>query len=65
VQSSLQLFVGWWLWEEARADDFAYGWSWQEGSSWIYPDAWEEYYGHIPPEERHDMIKAYNKWVVI
>ncbi|MCX7384840.1 MAG: prolyl aminopeptidase [Alphaproteobacteria bacterium] len=34
-------------------------WLYQEGSSFIYPDAWEEYLDPIPPEERHDMVAAY------
>lgn len=33
----------------------------QEGSSWIYPDAFEPYEQHIPPAERGDLIKAYHK----
>jgi len=33
----------------------------QEGTSWLYPDAWEDYVAQIPPEERSDMISAYYK----
>ena len=34
-------------------------WFYQEGCSWIYPDAFEAYQAVIPPEERSDMISAY------
>jgi proline iminopeptidase len=34
-------------------------WFYQEGASYIFPDAWEEYLKPIPPEERHDLITAY------
>lgn len=34
-------------------------WFYQEGCSYIYPDAWEDYLKPIPPEERHDLISAY------
>jgi len=34
-------------------------WFYQEGTSNIFPDAWEAYLQPIPPEERHDLIKAY------
>lgn len=33
----------------------------QEGSSWIYPDAFEPYLEHIPKSERHDLMTAYHK----
>lgn len=36
-------------------------WFYQEGASYIFPDAWEEYLKPIPPEERHDMLTAYYK----
>jgi proline iminopeptidase len=36
-------------------------WFYQEGTSYIFPDAWEEYLKPIPPEERGDMINAYYK----
>ncbi|MGG6297663.1 prolyl aminopeptidase [Leptolyngbya sp. AN02str] len=36
-------------------------WFYQEGCSYIYPDAWEKYLQPIPPEERHDLIGAYYK----
>lgn len=34
-------------------------WFYQEGTSYIYPDAWEEYLKPIPLEERDDLINAY------
>lgn len=36
-------------------------WFYQEGCSWIYPDAFEEFVKPIPPAERADMIAAYYK----
>lgn len=36
-------------------------WFYQEGASFLYPDAWEYYQNAIPKEERHDYIKAYYK----
>jgi proline iminopeptidase len=34
-------------------------WFYQEGASFILPEAWEEYLAPIPPSERGDMIAAY------
>lgn len=34
-------------------------WFYQEGTSNIFPDAWDAYLKPIPPEERHDLINAY------
>ncbi len=34
-------------------------WFYQEGTSNIFPDAWEAYLKPIPPEERHDLVAAY------
>lgn len=34
-------------------------WFYQEGASWIYPDAWEHYVEPIDPASRHDMVNAY------
>lgn len=34
-------------------------WFYQEGCSWIYPDAFAAYQSVIPPEERSDMVRAY------
>jgi proline iminopeptidase len=36
-------------------------WFYQEGSSWMFPDAWEEFFNHIPAAERGDMLRAYYK----
>jgi proline iminopeptidase len=34
-------------------------WFYQEGTSWLFPDVWEEYLKVIPESERHDMVSAY------
>ena len=34
-------------------------WFYQEGASWLFPDAWEEYLKPIPEVERGDMMGAY------
>ena len=34
-------------------------WFYQEGASYIYPDAWESYIKPIPKEKQSNMIKAY------
>ena len=36
-------------------------WFYQEGASYIYPDAWEEYLKPIPPAERDDLLTAFYK----
>lgn len=36
-------------------------WFYQEGASYIFPDAWEHYLEPIPKEERHDLVAAYYK----
>ena len=36
-------------------------WFYQEGASYIFPDAWEEYVKPIPPDERSNFISAYYK----
>lgn len=36
-------------------------WFYQEGASFIFPDAWEHYLKPIPVEERGDLIAAYHK----
>ena len=36
-------------------------WFYQEGASYIYPDAWEKYLEPIPENERHDLVSAYYK----
>lgn len=34
-------------------------WFYQEGASYIFPDAWEKYVKPIPEAERHDFVAAY------
>ncbi|MBD2337254.1 prolyl aminopeptidase [Calothrix sp. FACHB-156] len=34
-------------------------WFYQEGASYIFPDAWEEYLKPIPIDERDDLLTAY------
>ena len=34
-------------------------WFYQEGASYIYPDAWSEYLKPIPVSERNDLLSAY------
>ncbi len=36
-------------------------WFYQEGASFAFPDAWEDYLAPIPPAERGDMIGAYHR----
>ena len=36
-------------------------WFYQEGASRMFPDAWQPYVEHIPADERHDMMSAYQK----
>ncbi len=36
-------------------------WFYQEGASWIYPDAWEHYVQAIPEAERGDFLQAYHR----
>jgi proline iminopeptidase len=36
-------------------------WFYQEGCSWLFPDAFEAYQAPIPPAERGDMISAYHR----
>jgi proline iminopeptidase len=36
-------------------------WFYQEGASWIFPDAWEQYLAPIPVSERGDLVAAYHK----
>ena len=36
-------------------------WFYQDGCSWLFPDAYEKYAAVIPPAERGDMIGAYHK----
>jgi proline iminopeptidase len=34
-------------------------WFYQEGASYLYPDAWEHYLAPIPVDERNDLVAAY------
>ena len=36
-------------------------WFYQEGASYIFPDAWEQYLEPIPKAERNDILTAYYK----
>ena len=36
-------------------------WFYQEGASWMYPDAWEHFLAPIPVAERHDLVDAYHR----
>ena len=36
-------------------------WFYQEGASWLYPDAWEDFTAPIPDAERGDLMAAYHK----
>lgn len=36
-------------------------WFYQEGASYIFPDAWDKYLAPIPQNERHDLVGAYYK----
>jgi proline iminopeptidase len=36
-------------------------WFYQDGASFLFPDAWEPYLGHIPETERTDLVAAYHR----
>ncbi len=36
-------------------------WFYQDGASYLFPDAWERFKAPIPPGERGDMIAAYHR----
>lgn len=36
-------------------------WFYQEGASWMYPEAWEAFIAPIPENERSDLMAAYQK----
>ncbi|HEY2345529.1 MAG TPA: prolyl aminopeptidase [Xanthomonadaceae bacterium] len=36
-------------------------WFYQEGTSRLFPEAWEKYLAAIPEVERHDLISAYHR----
>jgi proline iminopeptidase len=39
-------------------------WFYQEGASFLYPDAWEHYIEKIPESERNDLVRAYYKRLI-
>ncbi len=36
-------------------------WFYQEGASFLFPDAWEDFLAPIPPAERDDLVAAYHR----
>ena len=36
-------------------------WFYQNGASWLYPDAWEDYLAEIPGSEHGDLVAAYHR----
>ncbi len=36
-------------------------WLYKHGASELYPEEWERFVGHIPEDERHDLVDAYTK----
>ncbi len=36
-------------------------WFYQEGASFLFPDAWDDYLAPIPPGERGDLVAAYHR----
>jgi proline iminopeptidase len=36
-------------------------WFYQEGASYLFPDAWSKYLEPIPESERHDLVMAFHK----
>ena len=41
------------------ARDQDYKWLYEEGASLVYPDFWEDFYTHVPEDERDDLVSAY------
>jgi len=39
-------------------------WFYQEGASYLYPDAWEKFLEPIPVAERGDLMAAYHKRLI-
>ena len=39
-------------------------WFYQEGASYLFPDAWEQYLAPIPEAERHDLVGAYYRRLI-
>lgn len=38
-------------------------WFYQDGASHVFPDYWEDFIHPIPPEERHDLMGAYYRYL--
>lgn len=36
-------------------------WFYQEGASWLFPDAWEKFIAPIPDSERGDLVRAHHR----
>ncbi|HVZ31669.1 MAG TPA: prolyl aminopeptidase, partial [Polyangiaceae bacterium] len=36
-------------------------WFYQEGASWVFPEAWQHFVEHIPAAERDDLLHAYHR----
>ena len=36
-------------------------WLYAYGANELYPEAWDDFSGHIPPEERGDLVEAYHR----
>ena len=36
-------------------------WFYQEGASWAFPDAWEDFLAPIPENERQNLLEAYHR----
>jgi proline iminopeptidase len=39
-------------------------WFYQDGASFLFPDAWERFLSPIPIDERHDLMAAYHRRLV-
>jgi proline iminopeptidase len=46
----------------ARRSEIA--WFYQEGCSWLFPDAFAKYIEPIPVEERHDLVAAFHRRLI-
>ncbi|WP_338465666.1 prolyl aminopeptidase [Novosphingobium sp. ZN18A2] len=38
-----------------------YDWLYRYGASALYPEGWEEFAGHVPEDERGDLVEAYRR----
>ena len=45
---------GVWLIRQAELD-----FEFSNGANWVFPEEWERFVAHIPPEERGDLVEAY------